>query len=163
MVLHTLLRQRLRPHQEAAAAADRAVLRGAPAQGAPDGIGKWRLCRTPSEPRLSHAHQQRLVRSLETDVTYYPSSLSTFTPTTSRVARIRLTSGTSFIDPKSVKIAFPGQKQRRRPGPVPGLAGAQLLREARPPLCQRTALRRCLGVRSVLLPVQLVEATGVVR
>ena len=40
------------------------------------------------------------------DVTYYPSSLSTFTPTTSRVARIPLTSGTSFIDPESVKIAF---------------------------------------------------------
>ena len=40
------------------------------------------------------------------DVQYYPSSLSTFTPTTSRVARIPLTSGMDFIDPESVKIAF---------------------------------------------------------
>ena len=40
------------------------------------------------------------------DVQYYPSSLSTFTPTTSRVARIPLTSGMDFIDPESIKIAF---------------------------------------------------------
>ena len=40
------------------------------------------------------------------DVMYYPSSLSTFTPTTSRVARIPLTSGSDFLDPDSVKIAF---------------------------------------------------------
>ena len=40
------------------------------------------------------------------DVQYFPSSLSTFTPTTSRVARIPLTSGMDFIDPESVKIAF---------------------------------------------------------
>ena len=40
------------------------------------------------------------------DVQYFPSSLSTFTPTTSRVARIPLTSGMDFIDPDSVKIAF---------------------------------------------------------
>ena len=40
------------------------------------------------------------------DVMYFPSSLSTFTPTTSRVARIPLTSGGDFIDPESVKIAF---------------------------------------------------------
>ena len=33
------------------------------------------------------------------DVQYFPSSLSTFTPTTSRVARIPLTSGMDFIDP----------------------------------------------------------------
>ena len=37
---------------------------------------------------------------------YFPSSLSSFSPTTSRVCRIPLTSGTSFIDPKSIKIAF---------------------------------------------------------
>ena len=37
---------------------------------------------------------------------YFPSSLSTFTPTTSRVARIPLTSGMDFIDPESLKIAF---------------------------------------------------------
>ena len=40
------------------------------------------------------------------DVQYFPSSLSTFTPTTSRVARIPLTSAMDFIDPESVKIAF---------------------------------------------------------
>ena len=40
------------------------------------------------------------------DIQYYPSSLSTITPTTSRVARIPLTSGTDFIDPESIKIAF---------------------------------------------------------
>ena len=42
------------------------------------------------------------------DVQYFPSSLSTFTPTTSRsrVARIPLTSGQDFIDPESLKIAF---------------------------------------------------------
>ena len=39
-------------------------------------------------------------------VQYFPSSLSTFTPTTSRVARIPLTSGMDFIDPESVKIGF---------------------------------------------------------
>ena len=37
---------------------------------------------------------------------FFPSSLSTFTPTTSRVARIPLTSGMDFMDPESVKIAF---------------------------------------------------------
>ena len=40
------------------------------------------------------------------DVMYYPSSLSSFTPTTSRVARIPLTSGTDFLDPDSIKVAF---------------------------------------------------------
>ena len=40
------------------------------------------------------------------DVQYFPSSLSTFTPTTSRVARIPLTSSMDFIDPESIKIAF---------------------------------------------------------
>ena len=40
------------------------------------------------------------------DIQYFPSSLSTITPTTSRVARIPLTSGTGFIDPESIKIAF---------------------------------------------------------
>ena len=39
------------------------------------------------------------------DVQYFPSSLSSFS-TTSRVCRIPLTSGTSFIDPESIKIAF---------------------------------------------------------
>ena len=40
------------------------------------------------------------------DIQYFPSSLSTFSPTASRVARIPLTSGRSFIHPESVKIAF---------------------------------------------------------
>ena len=40
------------------------------------------------------------------DVQFFPSSLSTFTPTTSRVARIPLTSGSDFIDPESIKVAF---------------------------------------------------------
>ena len=40
------------------------------------------------------------------DVQYFASSLSSFSPTTSRVCRIPLTSGTSFIDPESIKIAF---------------------------------------------------------
>ena len=39
------------------------------------------------------------------DAQYFPSSLSSFSPTTSRVCRIPLTSGTSF-DPESIKIAF---------------------------------------------------------
>ena len=40
------------------------------------------------------------------DAQYFPSSLSTFTPTTSRVARIPLTSGNDWIDPESLKLAF---------------------------------------------------------
>ena len=39
-------------------------------------------------------------------VQYFPSSLSTFTPTTSRVCRIPITSGMDFVDPESVKLAF---------------------------------------------------------
>ena len=39
-------------------------------------------------------------------VQYFPSSLSTFTPTTSRVCRIPITSGLDFVDPESVKLAF---------------------------------------------------------
>ena len=69
---------------------------------------------------VTQAVQDELVKSLDyklgssnvnyiqsrRDVQYYPSSLSTFTPTTSRVARIPLTSGMDFIDPESIKIAF---------------------------------------------------------
>ncbi|CAE7903161.1 unnamed protein product, partial [Symbiodinium necroappetens] len=40
------------------------------------------------------------------DVQFFPSSLSTFTSTTSRVARIPLTTGGDFLDPESIKIAF---------------------------------------------------------
>ena len=38
------------------------------------------------------------------DVQYFPSSLSSFSPATSRVCRIPLTSGTSFIDPESAHV-----------------------------------------------------------
>ena len=69
---------------------------------------------------VTQAVQDELVKSLDyklgssnvnyiqsrRNVQYYPSSLSTFTPTTSRVARIPLTSGMDFIDPESIKIAF---------------------------------------------------------
>ena len=69
---------------------------------------------------VTQAVQDELVKSLDyklgssnvnyvqsrKDVQYFPSSLSTFTPTTSRVARIPLTSGMGFIDPESIKIAF---------------------------------------------------------
>ena len=69
------------------------------------------------------------------DVQYFPSSLSSFSPTTSRVCRIPLTSGTSFIDPESIKIAF---RVRNTDGTNP-------LAPATPnPACfvQRPALRR---------------------
>ena len=77
--------------------------------------------RTASEPEnVTQAVNDELVKSLDyklgssnvnyiqsrRDVQYFPSSLSTFTPTTSRVARIPLTSGMDFIDPESSKIAF---------------------------------------------------------
>ena len=69
---------------------------------------------------VTEAAQDELVKSLDyklgssnvnyiqsrKDIQFFPSSLSTFTPTTSRVARIPLTSGMDFIDPESVKIAF---------------------------------------------------------
>ena len=57
------------------------------------------------------------------DVQYFPSSLSSFSPTTSRVCRIPLTSGTSFIDPESIKIAF-----RRHQPAGPGHAQPRLQR-----------------------------------
>ena len=40
------------------------------------------------------------------DAQFFPSSLSTFTPTSSRVARIPLTTGGDWLDPDSIKIAF---------------------------------------------------------
>ena len=39
-------------------------------------------------------------------VQYFPSSLSTFTPSTSRVCRIPITPGMDFLDPESIKLAF---------------------------------------------------------
>ena len=41
------------------------------------------------------------------DVQYFPSSLSSFAPATSRVCRIPLTSGTSFIDPEQDVVVGP--------------------------------------------------------
>ena len=55
-------------------------------------------------------------RRLLSNGTYFPSSLSSFSPTTSRVCRIPLTSGTSFIDPK-------GTRPQPRPTP-PALSSA---------------------------------------
>ena len=69
---------------------------------------------------VTQAVQDELVKSLDyklgssnvnyvqsrKSVQYFPSSLSTFSPTTSGVARIPLTSGMDFIDPESIKIAF---------------------------------------------------------
>ena len=90
---------------------------------------------------VTQAVQDELVKSLDyklgssnvnyiqsrRDVQYYPSSLSTFTPTTSRVARIPLTSGMDFIDPESLKIAFRVRNKRRHAGPEPRHPGALLL------------------------------------
>ena len=65
-----------------------------------------------------------------------PSSLSSFSPATSRVCRIPLTSGTSFIDPESIKIAFRVRNtdgtnrwsRPRRTPPGPGLRQRPALR-----------------------------------
>ena len=40
------------------------------------------------------------------DAQYFSSSLSSFSPATSRVCRIPLTGGTSFLDPETILIAF---------------------------------------------------------
>ncbi|CAE7381591.1 unnamed protein product, partial [Symbiodinium microadriaticum] len=72
------------------------------------------------EPEVTNAVNDELISSLDykmrtsnasyviarKDVQFYPSSLSTFTPTSSRVARIPLTTGGDFLDPESIKIAF---------------------------------------------------------
>ena len=64
---------------------------------------------------ITQAVQDELMQSLDfstnnenyaqsrRDAQYFPSFLSTFTPTTSRVARIPLTSGSDWIDPESLK------------------------------------------------------------
>ncbi|CAE7582541.1 unnamed protein product, partial [Symbiodinium pilosum] len=72
------------------------------------------------EPEVTNAVNDELISSLDfkmrtsnasyviarKDVQFFPSSLSTFTPTSSRVARIPLTTGGDFLDPDSIKIAF---------------------------------------------------------
>ena len=55
---------------------------------------------------VNYVQSRRKVQYSQRNIQYSPSSLSTFTPTTSRVARIPLTSGMDFINPESVKIAF---------------------------------------------------------
>ena len=62
------------------------------------------------------------------DAQYFPSSLSSFSPTTSRVCRIPLTSGTSFIDP----ARSPSASGTRHQPAGPGHAQPRLLRPARP-------------------------------
>ena len=72
------------------------------------------------------------------DVQYFPSSLNSFSPTTSWVCRIPLTSGTSFINPESIKIAF---RVRNTDGTNLAPCHAQPFVQ-RPGLRQRPALRR---------------------
>ena len=128
---------------------------------------------------VTQAVQDELVKSLDyklgssnvsyiqsrRDVQYYPSSLSTFTPTTSRVARIPLTSGMDFIDPESLKIAFRVRNNDATLDLNPGTQEPSriLLHQASPALRQRPALRRHLRVRPALLPVLTVEARGMVQ
>ena len=47
------------------------------------------------------------------DVQYFPSSLSSFSPATSRVCRIPLTSGTSSVDPRVDQDRLQSQKHGR--------------------------------------------------
>ena len=116
---------------------------------------------------VTQAVQDELVKSLDyklgssnvnyiqsrRDIQYFPSSLSTFTPTTSRVARIPLTSGMDFIDPESIKIAFRVRNNDATLDLNPGTQEPSCFIKARPALRQRAALRRHLRVRQELLPV----------
>ena len=70
------------------------------------------------------------------DVQYFPSSLSSFSPTTSRVCRIPLTSGV-LHRPRVHQDRLPRQEHGRHQPAGPGHA-----RPARPGLRQRPALRR---------------------
>ena len=96
---------------------------------------------------VTEAVQDELVKSLDyklgssnvnyiqsrKDVQYFPSSLSTFTPTTSRVARIPLTSGMDFIRIRQNRL--PGAQQLDHPGPEPRHAGALVLHQAGAAFC----------------------------
>ena len=86
---------------------------------------------------------QSLDYKLKTSNTSYitPRHDVQYFPTTSRVCRIPLTSGTSFFDPESIKIAFRQEHGRHQPA-GPSHAQPRLLRPARPGLRQRPALRR---------------------
>ena len=75
------------------------------------------------------------------DVQYFPSSLSSFSPATSRVCRLPLTSGTSFIDPESIKIAF-RVRNTDATNPLAPATEPRLFHPEDPGLRQRPALRR---------------------
>ncbi|CAE7598869.1 unnamed protein product, partial [Symbiodinium sp. CCMP2456] len=95
----------------------RARLRPPPAEPT---FGELRREALAHEPEVTNAVNDELISSLDykmrtsnasyvtsrKDVQFFPSSLSTFTSTTSRVARIPLTTGGDFLDPESIKIAF---------------------------------------------------------
>ena len=74
------------------------------------------------------------------DVQYFPSSLSSFSPTTSRVCRIPLTSGTSFIDRKPENRLPRGEHRRHQPAGA-GHLEPRVLHPAGSGLRQRTAVR----------------------
>ena len=76
------------------------------------------------------------------DIQYYPSSLSTFTPTTSRVARIPLTSGIDFIDPESIKIAFRVRNNSATLGLNPGTQEPSCFIKRVQPFCFANAEQR---------------------
>ena len=78
------------------------------------------------------------------DVQYFPSSLSTFTPTTSRVARISADKRHGLHRSGEHQNSLPGAQQRCHPGPQPRHSGALLLHQARPAFCFANAeqLRR---------------------
>ena len=83
-------------------------------------------------------------------VQFFPSSLSTFTPSTSRVCRIPITPGSDFVDPESIKLAQHGRLQRH----ALRLAGPELFHRAHSALRQRPARGRHQLLRTELLHVQ---------
>ena len=128
---------------------------------------------------VTQAVQDELVKSLDyklgssnvnyvqsrKDVQYFPSSLSTFTATTSRVARIPLTSGMDFIDPESIKIAFRVRNNDATLDLNPRHSGTLLLHQAGPAflLCERgTTSRPSLARHSAssLSPAALRQLRG---
>ena len=101
------------------------------------------------------------------DAQYFPSSLSTFTPTTSRVARIPLTSGMDFIDPESVKIAFRVRNNSTTLGLNPGtqepscfIKRVQLFANGQ--RCDDISeYRRCCFLYSLLKPAERYRNKGI--
>ena len=76
------------------------------------------------------------------DAQYFPSSLSSFSPTTSRVCRIPLTIDVPLHRPRVHQDRLPRQEHGRHQPAGPGHAQPRLLRPVRPGLRQRPALRR---------------------